>query len=132
MFATTENITIFHGAHPNQENKQKLQDQGVSFVEISEDVKQLSLNEVLTYLGRAGIHELWVEAGARCFSSFITKRLANRLMLYRSPKLLGNQALSISSDLLHEYTQEMLLISRQQLGDDEVSMYELRGKRIEE
>ncbi len=53
---------------------------------------RLSLPDVLDRLGRREINELWVEAGARLAGALLREALADELIIYIAPKLLGPQA----------------------------------------
>lgn len=50
------------------------------------------LPDVLDRLGRKEVNELWVEAGATLAGAFVSQSLADELLLYVAPKLLGPQA----------------------------------------
>ena len=50
------------------------------------------LPDVLDRLGRQEVNELWVEAGATLAGAFLQQSLADELLLYVAPKLLGPQA----------------------------------------
>ena len=50
------------------------------------------LSDVLDLLGRQEVNELWVEAGARLAGAFLEHCLADELLLYVAPKVLGPQA----------------------------------------
>ena len=50
------------------------------------------LSDVLDRLGRQEVNELWVEAGARLAGAFLEHCLADELLLYVAPKVLGPQA----------------------------------------
>lgn len=50
------------------------------------------LPDVLDRLGRQEVNELWVEAGAALAGAFLQQSLADELLLYVAPKLLGPQA----------------------------------------
>jgi diaminohydroxyphosphoribosylaminopyrimidine deaminase / 5-amino-6-(5-phosphoribosylamino)uracil reductase len=56
---------------------------------------RLSLSDVLDRLGRREINELWVEAGARLAGALLRQSLADELIIYIAPKLLGPQALPL-------------------------------------
>lgn len=52
----------------------------------------LDLPTVLDLLGRREINEVWVEAGARLAGALLSRSLADELLVYVAPKLLGPQA----------------------------------------
>lgn len=55
-------------------------------------INESDLNNVLHQIGRDGIHDLWIEAGGKCFSAFIKSNLVQRAYLYVAPKWLGENA----------------------------------------
>ena len=52
----------------------------------------LDLPAVLDLLGRLELNEVWVEAGARLAGALLGRSLADELLVYMAPKLLGPQA----------------------------------------
>ncbi|HVS76558.1 MAG TPA: bifunctional diaminohydroxyphosphoribosylaminopyrimidine deaminase/5-amino-6-(5-phosphoribosylamino)uracil reductase RibD [Steroidobacteraceae bacterium] len=52
----------------------------------------LDLAAVLDLLGRRELNEVWVEAGARLAGALLGQSLADELLVYIAPKLLGPQA----------------------------------------
>jgi diaminohydroxyphosphoribosylaminopyrimidine deaminase / 5-amino-6-(5-phosphoribosylamino)uracil reductase len=57
---------------------------------------RLSLPEVLDRLGGREVNELWVEAGPRLAGALIEQSLADELLLYVAPKLLGPTARALA------------------------------------
>lgn len=53
----------------------------------------LAWSEVLALIGDYGVHDLWVEAGANCFSSLLAGGWLQRAWLYYGTKVLGGGAL---------------------------------------
>lgn len=53
---------------------------------------QLDLLEVMALLGRLGVNQLWVEAGATLAASLVNAKLVDELILYQAPILLGADA----------------------------------------
>ncbi len=49
-------------------------------------LKQTDLNKVLQQIGEDGIHDLWIEAGGKCFSAFVQAGLVQRAFIYVAPK----------------------------------------------
>ncbi|HEX2548368.1 MAG TPA: dihydrofolate reductase family protein, partial [Gammaproteobacteria bacterium] len=46
----------------------------------------LNLHQVLAHIGQDGVHDLWVEAGGKCFSAFMKNKLLNQAYIYIAPK----------------------------------------------
>lgn len=59
---------------------------------IKTDKNQTALSALMKALGERQINSLWVEAGATLAGSLIEENLADELILYIAPKLLGDQA----------------------------------------
>lgn len=59
---------------------------------IKTDENQTALSALMKALGERQINSLWVEAGATLAGSLIEENLADELILYIAPKLLGDQA----------------------------------------
>ena len=55
---------------------------------------RLNLLELLRRLGREGVLQVLVEGGAEVYGSFLTQRLADELVVFIAPKLIGCDALS--------------------------------------
>jgi diaminohydroxyphosphoribosylaminopyrimidine deaminase/5-amino-6-(5-phosphoribosylamino)uracil reductase len=53
---------------------------------------ELSLPDVFAELGRREVNEVWVEAGARLSGALLANRLADELVIYLAPQLLGSAA----------------------------------------
>ncbi len=60
----------------------------------------IDIQQSLAFLGKAGYHDIWVEAGARLFRYLLNNRLVNTLILYISKQTLGGQALGLGDNLL--------------------------------
>ena len=63
-------------------------------IAIPRDGTRLDLTALLGYLGKAGYHDLWVEAGGCCFQSLVEQRLLQRAFIYVAPKWEGSNAQS--------------------------------------
>lgn len=59
-------------------------------IELKSENNLLDLNELLTELGKRNISSLLVEGGSKIFTSFLKEKLADNLMLFVSPKILGS------------------------------------------
>lgn len=86
IFKTAKSITVYHrdDVAPRKD---------LDCVAVPYDADGLNLEVILIDIGRRGVHDLWVEVGARAFQSFYTKKLANQMIFYRSEKSLGADAM---------------------------------------
>lgn len=86
----------------------------------------IALKPLLLYLGRLGIRNVLVEAGATLVSSFLDADLYDELYVFMAPKLLGMQSRSafttkeVSS---LDKVQDMTLVKTSSLGDDVLLHY---------
>ncbi len=94
IWKNNQPITVFYSAKNSGKISADLVGQGVRFIPIDEHHDSLDLNAILQVIGRDGIHDLWVEAGGRLLKSFIENKTVQKLLVYCSPKWLGNQAQS--------------------------------------
>ena len=63
---------------------------GVDVYAFSSDRKgMISLRDILPVIGSLGITSLMVEGGAATFSSFLRERVADKIILFSAPKILG-------------------------------------------
>lgn len=82
---------------------------------------RLSLPDVLERLGRREINELWVEPGARLAGKLLDESLADELILYMAPKLLGpnGRPLADIADVSQlEDALRLAILETRQIGED--------------
>lgn len=117
IFQTAEEVIIFYDS---KTSKSAIDLPNAVFhpVKITDDNK-LNFREILSIIGKDGVHDLWVEAGATCFNTLLNENLLNKAYIYMSLKILGDKALhafNSSTDLLFSAKN----INWQQLGRDMV------------
>ncbi len=82
---------------------------------------RLSLPDVLDRLGQREINELWVEAGARLAGRLLDESLADGLVLYMAPKLLGSNARPLAdiADVQKlKDARRLAIVETRQIGED--------------
>lgn len=84
-------VLIAH-AHASVSKVQALQAQGAEVVALPNAEGRVSLLNLMQLLGRRGINELLVEAGAEMNGALLRAGLVDELLLYFAPSLLGNTA----------------------------------------
>lgn len=108
IFNTTQSITVFHSETASIERKKALTSLNVRCIAVNEDAlisaaaehnpnqgrnepksTLLNLNQVIEFIGKDGIHNLWVEAGGHCFRSFFQQSLLQKALIYISPWAMG-------------------------------------------
>ncbi|MBV8803286.1 MAG: bifunctional diaminohydroxyphosphoribosylaminopyrimidine deaminase/5-amino-6-(5-phosphoribosylamino)uracil reductase RibD [Gammaproteobacteria bacterium] len=97
IFSTAKSITLFHKETADPEKKHILQTKAARCIEISNTLEKLS--KILDHIGKDGIHNLWVEAGGKLFSSLLKKQLAQRAFIYIAPKWLEHGKSAVLNDV---------------------------------
>lgn len=92
VFTNTECVTMLHSASAPAEQLKLFKNQNVRCELIKKDNNGLSLVDIVTHIGKNGVHDLWIEAGGTCFSAFIQAQLVQKALLYVAPKWLGEAA----------------------------------------
>lgn len=94
VFNSTESLVIFHSENSDPEKKLALEKLGAECRTIMQTNTGLNLPDIIHYIGQQGMHDLWIEAGGKCFSTFIQQKLLQRAFIYVAPKWLGNDVQS--------------------------------------
>lgn len=89
--ALAKNIHIFHDA---AKKAKPCTDKRIHYHAIASTTEGLALAELIAALGALGYHDVWVEAGARLFSSLHQADLVDRTYIYIAPKILGDRAIN--------------------------------------
>ncbi len=81
---------------------------------------KINLLELLLKLGEQGINQVLVEAGSGLTGAFIEQGLADELVIYMAPKLLGSNAQSVFRLPFDKMTQsiDLNLVETRQIGED--------------
>ncbi len=93
------------------------------------DSTATDLAGALRSLRGAGVRALLVEAGPRLTGSFLRESLVDRLIIFRSPLLLGPSAPQGFADAppgFEASLERYPIIERRRFGDDEMTVYALR------
>ena len=101
VFRTAQSLTVFHSATASPAKQAQLQSADVRCLAVESTDQGLLLPEILTLIGADGCHDLWVEAGGRCFNSFLSQDLAQQTLIYLAPKILGANALAAFEKPFH-------------------------------
>lgn len=92
IFTTAKSVTLFYDAQIAEQKLKAYQEKGAQCVPITTNANRLALTEILHWLGKTGIHDLWIEAGGSCFFAFAEAKLLQSAFIYIAPKILGNSA----------------------------------------
>jgi len=76
----------------NRAQAEALRKVGCEIVTVAKSGEGLALDEVLADLGRRGMSRVLVEGGARVFGSLFAARLADRIMVFISPRILSKRS----------------------------------------
>lgn len=116
LFKTAKSITVFHGNQINLGKRAQLISQGVRCVELKHTEDGLNLHQAVVLIGQDGIHDLWVEAGGKCFASFVYYKLLQRAYIYISLHWLNDGKMAFPMGIsLGEMSQT---ITWRQFGND--------------
>lgn len=116
LFETASSITIFHGNKVDLKVREQFIKKGVHCIEVEQLSDGLNLSQVLILIGKDGVHDLWVEAGGRCFAAFVNHKLFQRAYIYISLRWLKHGKIAFPKGIsLDEMSQ---LITWRQFGKD--------------
>ena len=69
VLKTAKSLTLFHAHDANPMHQQQLIKQGIRCIAINKNEYGLDLKQAIQQIGQDGIHDLWVEAGGKCFAA---------------------------------------------------------------
>ena len=82
---------IFTGPQAPERKARALESKGAEVIRVPLSAAGVDLESVLAELGKREIASLLVEGGSRVLTSFIEGRLADKIILTLSPKLIGGK-----------------------------------------
>ncbi len=84
-------VVVFTSKKSPARKAAALRSKGVEVIEIPGSAHKLELREVLQRLGKAGLSSLLVEGGSRVLTAMLEEKLADKLFLTISPRLIGGE-----------------------------------------
>ena len=127
-------VIVYCGAAPSRKRR-ALEKAGVTVKQVGlAGPGRLDLESVLSDLGRLKIMHVWVEGGSAVFTSFLSHGLADKLVTFIAPKVMGDGAsLSSFGDLkvrTADQCLDVVIEGIEYVGDDlMVTLYPQTGKR---
>lgn len=116
ILKTAKSLTIFYSKEADPTRLQQFNKQGIHCIAIDKNNNGLDLNQVIQHIGQAGIHDLWVEAGGKCFAALIKQKLLQRALIYVAPRWLGEGQSAFENDFILDSNNTK--IQWKQLGND--------------
>jgi diaminohydroxyphosphoribosylaminopyrimidine deaminase/5-amino-6-(5-phosphoribosylamino)uracil reductase len=84
-------ILVFTNANAPPQKKEALEKSGVDVVSLTGTSPKIGLRQVLAELGRREVGSLLVEGGGKVATSFLEEKLADKVFLSISPRLIGGK-----------------------------------------
>ena len=119
IFKTTKSITLFHTREAKPKHQKIFEQLNIRCIPIDKDQGGLNLQQVIQQIGNDGIHDLWIEAGGKCFSAFLESKLVQRALIYIAPLWLG-KGMAAFSNHFSIANLNPTSINWQQIGSDGV------------
>lgn len=84
-------ILVFTHQPASSQKAKILQEKGIEIIPVAQASGKISLPEVLTWLGKHEISSVLVEGGGQVQTSFLEEKLADKVFLTLSPKMIGGK-----------------------------------------
>lgn len=92
VFLSAEKVILFHHSQADAEKITAYSNKNAQCVKVSANKNGLNLLEIVNYIGGNGAHDVWLEAGGRCFAAFLQENLIQHAFIYIAPQWLGAAA----------------------------------------
>lgn len=89
VFEQAASVTLYHSLSCEAEQVALWSQRGVRCVAVPDVPAGLDLSAIVRDGSDQGWHDIWVEVGGCCLSSFLQQRLLDSLLVYRAPQALG-------------------------------------------
>ncbi len=84
-------VVVFTRANASPQKTKALTQKGIRVIPLSETGTKIDLKKAMTWLGSHEISSVLVEGGGLLLSSIFTERLADKIFLMSSPRLIGGK-----------------------------------------
>lgn len=116
VIKTSSRLIVFYQT-ASEDKVRELEVMGIRCIPFTEET--FTLQNFLLVLGGLGYHNVWLEAGARMFTSFIESRLVNKAYLYLSLKTFRADAVGLLDGF--NLSQDSKKITWKQAGQDAIA-----------
>jgi len=83
IFQTAKSVTIFY-------DRKMTPIPNIRCIPVDTNEDGLNLHQIITTIGQDGIHDLWVEAGGKCFAALHKNKLIQKAYIYIAPLWIAN------------------------------------------
>lgn len=118
VIRTAKKLTVFHGIEADEVRLETLKSSGVELVRAPTTSNGLDLAFVAEYLGKVGLHDVWLEAGGKSFLGLYRAGLMDRAFLLLGNRWLGGEALPAFDGLPEDFFSSMHQSAWSALGSD--------------
>jgi diaminohydroxyphosphoribosylaminopyrimidine deaminase/5-amino-6-(5-phosphoribosylamino)uracil reductase len=127
------NVVVIYGDDQNS-TLTALEKTKAKFIKIPLLDNKLNLAELMTYLNKLQINELWVEAGPNLNGELLKLGLIDELVTYIAPNIMGGNANSMFNAPILEDMKDIIklsLIDLRSIGDDIRIQTKIRKKDVD-
>lgn len=103
----TENTIVATTQSADSEKRKQLENLGVTIWQVDEVLGQISLCSLEERMAEENITSVLVEGGMKVFTSFIQKKMLDRLFVFIAPKLFGEGKSPIGDLSIHDASQAL-------------------------
>jgi len=89
LLQVNDRVVVFTSMNTDAAKVKRLQNQGVTVIKVKSSEQGLDLHQVMSELARLEVNEIHVEAGATLCGALLQAALADELVLYMAPHLMG-------------------------------------------
>ena len=114
-------IIVTSNKNKSKERKiKKIKSKGAEVIFVREDRGKLNLKNILKELAKINITSVLVEGGKAIFSSFVKENLFDDLLVFISPKILGNGIPAVSDLGIKSISKSLKVkfVNAEMIGDD--------------
>ncbi|MEE9451255.1 MAG: bifunctional diaminohydroxyphosphoribosylaminopyrimidine deaminase/5-amino-6-(5-phosphoribosylamino)uracil reductase RibD [Gammaproteobacteria bacterium] len=123
IYQTAAQLVILHACSEADSKIERYHEKGAHCVQIK-GKDRLDLEQVIAYIGAQGHHDLWVEAGGRCFEALLQNSCINTALIYVSPKTLGKAAYPAFENA-HDFLAQARHCDWQKIGQEVICRIEI-------